>query len=162
SNGGATKCHMPALGSPVIDQGSNPAALTTDQRGFKRAVGAGYDIGAVEVQPTSVVSINRADPNPTSAGMVTWAVTFADAETGLSSSNFALSGPGAVGASVTNVSGGGASWMVTAATGAEGGLGLDMTSPSGLSALPNNLPFTGQVYTVDKLPLTANVIATPA
>ena len=35
--------------SPVIDQGSNPDGLMTDQRGDPRSVGTGIDIGAVEV-----------------------------------------------------------------------------------------------------------------
>ena len=49
---------LPKAGSPVIDKGNNPDALTTDQRGtgFNRMVdnptitnaGDGTDIGAVE------------------------------------------------------------------------------------------------------------------
>ena len=38
-------------GSTAIDRGSNPATLTTDERGFTRTVGQGTDIGAFEVQP---------------------------------------------------------------------------------------------------------------
>ena len=59
-NGGPTKTHMPLPGSPVIDKGTNPDSLATDQRGsgFLRtrndaAVsdaegGDGTDVGAVE------------------------------------------------------------------------------------------------------------------
>lgn len=32
SNGGGTMTRLPAMGSPAIDHGSNPANLTTDQR----------------------------------------------------------------------------------------------------------------------------------
>src|SRR5262249_10308449 len=41
SNGGVTQTHMPAAGSPVIDAGSNPAGLGSDQRGagYARAFG---------------------------------------------------------------------------------------------------------------------------
>ena len=52
-HGGTTPTMLPSIKaakpSPVIDQGSNPDALMTDQRGDPRMVGAGIDIGAVEV-----------------------------------------------------------------------------------------------------------------
>ncbi len=52
-NGGPTLTVAPRPGSPLLDAGSNPAGLTTDQRGFPRAVGTATDIGAVEgVSPT--------------------------------------------------------------------------------------------------------------
>src|SRR5262249_48646147 len=49
NNGGPTQTHLPAPDSPVIDKGSNPAALTTDQRGSLRTLNTIPDIGAVEV-----------------------------------------------------------------------------------------------------------------
>ncbi|MGD1805262.1 DUF4347 domain-containing protein [Dapis sp. BLCC M126] len=49
-NGGSTFTHLPLPNSPVIDAGSNPNSLTTDQRGEERLVGEGVDIGAVELQ----------------------------------------------------------------------------------------------------------------
>src|SRR5204863_9972987 len=41
NNGGGTLTRLPATGSPAINQGSNPASLTTDQRGtgFPRVLG---------------------------------------------------------------------------------------------------------------------------
>src|SRR5262249_23117047 len=50
NNGGPTLTHLPALGSPLINAGSNPAGLTNDQRGtgFDRAFNAVPDIGSVE------------------------------------------------------------------------------------------------------------------
>src|SRR5262249_56717111 len=53
-NGGPTQTHALLPGSPAIDTGSNPASLTTDQRGgiFVRSFGAAPDMGAFEVQPT--------------------------------------------------------------------------------------------------------------
>ncbi len=58
-NGGITATHLPADNSPAIDQGSNPDALTSDQRGsaFARTVdnvninnaADGTDMGSVEI-----------------------------------------------------------------------------------------------------------------
>ena len=49
-NGGRTRTHALAAGSPAIDAGSNPLALDFDQRGegFAREVGSSVDIGAYE------------------------------------------------------------------------------------------------------------------
>ncbi|MDX6607288.1 MAG: hypothetical protein QOD14_1828 [Solirubrobacterales bacterium] len=54
-NGGPTQTQMPAITSPVVDQGSAPGNLTTDQRGDPRTVDTspanasnGTDIGSVE------------------------------------------------------------------------------------------------------------------
>ncbi len=64
-NGGPTLTHVPGAISPVINFGSNPAALTTDQRGagFARSIGAGADMGAVEVQ-TLAIPAKLAASNP--------------------------------------------------------------------------------------------------
>ena len=49
-NGGPTPTHLPAAGSPAIDNGVDGLGdLTTDQRGAPRVAGAGPDSGAVEV-----------------------------------------------------------------------------------------------------------------
>lgn len=52
NNGGKTLTHALLAGSPAINTGSNPNALSFDQRGspFARTVGAQTDIGAFEVQ----------------------------------------------------------------------------------------------------------------
>lgn len=49
-NGGVTPTHALRAGSPAIDRGSNPLALSYDQRGpgFPRVKGAATDIGAFE------------------------------------------------------------------------------------------------------------------
>jgi hypothetical protein len=51
-NGGPTRTHALAEGSPAIDAGNNAAGLDFDQRGdgFPRVVGAAADIGAYEFQ----------------------------------------------------------------------------------------------------------------
>ena len=47
--------HLPLVDSPVIDAGV-PSDQPTDQRGLPRVAGNGIDIGAVELQPASLVS----------------------------------------------------------------------------------------------------------
>jgi hypothetical protein len=49
ANGGPTDTQLPASGSPVVDKGSAPGNLTTDQRGEPRTSGGGTDIGSVEL-----------------------------------------------------------------------------------------------------------------
>jgi hypothetical protein len=80
------------LASPIIDNGSNPTGLTTDQRGpgFARTVGTATDIGAVEFQPilTPTVTINQAvgQPDPTNTLPITFAVAFNTPVSGFSAS----------------------------------------------------------------------------
>ena len=57
-NGGPTRTHALAAGSPALDAGSNPLQLTTDQRGsgFARTLGSATDIGAFEGGQTSLAA----------------------------------------------------------------------------------------------------------
>jgi hypothetical protein len=55
-NGGPTETHLPSINSPLVDKGSAPGNLTTDQRGDPRTVDTsvanaddGTDIGSVEL-----------------------------------------------------------------------------------------------------------------
>jgi CSLREA domain-containing protein len=55
-NGGPTETQLPSINSPVVDKGSAPGDLTTDQRGLARTVDTspanandGTDIGSVEL-----------------------------------------------------------------------------------------------------------------
>jgi CSLREA domain-containing protein/uncharacterized repeat protein (TIGR01451 family) len=104
----------------------------------------------------TVLSINRAGASPTNAASVGFSVLFSESLTGVSASNFTLvPGGGISGASLANVMGSGTTWTVTVNTGAGSGtLGLNMTNSSGVTdaggAALSNLPFTGQVYTLDK------------
>jgi hypothetical protein len=65
SNGGPTRTHALAPGSPALDAGSNVDGLAFDQRGaaFSRAYGAAPDIGAFEqgapvLEPTAVPGLS--------------------------------------------------------------------------------------------------------
>ncbi len=62
NNGGLTQTMLPLAGSPAIDNGPATSTYSTDQRGtgYVRKFGTNVDIGAVEVQPTTTVSIANA------------------------------------------------------------------------------------------------------
>jgi hypothetical protein len=62
-NGGPTKTHALAPGSPAVDAGNNSAGLTTDQRGtgFPRILGPMPDIGAYEGVDTDRIFANGFD-----------------------------------------------------------------------------------------------------
>lgn len=115
------------------------------------AYGAGYCTSS----PT-VTSINTANPNPTAgASPVSWTVAFGANASGVTAANFALVQAGGVsGAAITAVSGSAKTWTVTASAGTGSGtLGLNMVNVAGISpAITTAMPFTGQVYTVDRNP----------
>jgi len=102
----------------------------------------------------TVVSINTADPSPTSAATVHWTVVFSEPVTGVAASNFALVASGLTGTSITGVSGSGTTWAVAASTGTgTGTLQLKLSSGSGIKDLATNalggtIPFNGQTYSV--------------
>lgn len=109
-----------------------------------------------------VLSIDRADPDPTSAASVSWTVTFSESVTGVDATDFTLVEGGSVsGTSITSVSGGGTSWTVTASTGSgTGTLGLNLVDDNSIvdsAALPlggttaGDGDFTGQVYTIERV-----------
>lgn len=132
---------------------ANPGCFNGFASGTNTFVQANY----VLADPTPTVSsIVRAATSPTAAASVSWTVTFSEAVTGVSASNFSLVSGGAVsGASITGVSGSTTSWTVTAGTGTGSGtLGLNMTNSTGVTdsatQAVSNLPFTGEVYTIDK------------
>ena len=68
----------------------------------------------------------------------------------MTAGNFSLAPPpGVVSASITGVSGSGTNWTVTANAGGDGAIGLNLVNATGLDKTLTNLPFTGEVYTVD-------------
>ncbi|MFY9328020.1 MAG: DUF6701 domain-containing protein, partial [Georgfuchsia sp.] len=103
----------------------------------------------------AVLSINRADPSPTSAATVSWTVTFSSSVTGVDATVFSLVPTGLSGAFITSVTGSGTTWTVAANTGIGAGtLGLDQTGPGSVSPTLSGT-FTGQVYTVSATPALA-------
>lgn len=106
-----------------------------------------------------VTSIMRLNSNPTNASLVNFQVNFSETVTGVDVSDFVLTSS-LTGASITNVSGSGNSYIVSVNTGSEdGNLRLDLAdNDSILSSLSiplggsdaANGNFTGETYNVDK------------
>jgi hypothetical protein len=112
-----------------------------------------------------VISIVRAGSNPTNAASVSWTVTFNQSVNGADIGDFALVGSGASLSSITAASG--ENFTVTAATGSDGILGLNLVdnnsitdaagNPLGTSGGGLNGDFAGEAYTVDKTAPTVTI-----
>ncbi|MDO7873536.1 Ig-like domain-containing protein [Hymenobacter sp. ASUV-10] len=112
--------------------------------------------------PSAVVSIARLLPSPSRAAAVTYRVTFTRPITGITLARFGLTATGVTGASIGSLTGAGTTYTVTVNTGSGNGtLQLRLASTTGLSPAPNNAPFFGEVYTIDKAAPTAT-ISSPA
>ena len=111
SNGGPTQTILPLPGSPVVDAGSNPANLATDQSGNPRVNGFAPDIGAVEVtSPGLPVAIAGPTPAVTAAGSASYqfTVTFesgaAISVSSLGTGDVVVTGPAGIPVAATLVS----------------------------------------------------------
>jgi hypothetical protein len=109
----------------------------------------------------SVLSLSLASPTPSNGATVIWTLTFNSAVTGLTASNFSLSGTASGGATVgTPTTGnGGVTWAVPVTTGAsDGGLTLSLANSAGLApTITTALPFAGAACTMDKTLPTVTV-----
>ncbi|MGA2284873.1 MAG: hypothetical protein ABSG55_01210 [Dehalococcoidia bacterium] len=123
----------------------------------------------IDLTAPTVVSINRADPNPTKANPLHWTVTFSEPVKNVVAGNFGLvtSGLGGTAPTVNSVAPVGsaptATWTVTAATNGttganNGSVGLNLTSkgtsPNQVQDAAGNVlggspPIAGQAYTFD-------------
>ncbi len=120
------------------------------------------------VAPT-VVSIVRASANPTNASSVDFTVTFSESVTGVDNADFALTNTGGIaGASVTGVTGSGATRTVSVNTGTgDGTIRLDVVdndsivdnsaNPLGGTGAGNGSFTTGEVYTINKSVPTVDI-----
>ena len=142
--------HLRVMGwADIYDLGGNPMT------GLPYMSGPTY---TVDKTAPSVVSITRADPNPTTTGSVNFTVAFSEAIQGEQTGHFALTTTGTIsGASVTGVSGSGTTRIVTVNTGSGSGtlrLDIHFVIPP-IRDLAGNalsgLPYTGgQAYDIDK------------
>ena len=173
AHGGATDLWGLAWTSGDINASDFGAAIAAK----KNSAGGGthtlsVDVISITVDYTPdttspvVLSIVRADPDPTSAATLSWTVSFSEAVSGLDAGDFALAVSGLSGSSITLVTGGPLGYTVTADTGyGTGTLGLNLVDndsviDAGLNPLggagAGNGSFTGQAYSVDRPPPVAN------
>jgi hypothetical protein len=170
SYGGFTDTIPLQAGSSAIDSGSDANCPATDQRGVTRPKGSHCDIGAYEYEdltPPTVLSIAAVDPNPTSASTVNFTVTFSEDVINVDSGDFSLAATGVTGASITGVTGSGASYTVTVNTGSGNGMiRLDLLDDDSIQDLANlplggvgtgNGDFTsGDTYTIQSITIAGN------
>jgi CSLREA domain-containing protein len=158
-------------GSPAIDHGDDPICAATpvnnqSQNGITRPQGAHCDMGSYEyvdsIAPV-VQMITRADPNPVSAASVHFNVIFSEAVTGVDKDDFALATVGLAGATITDVSGGPAAFIVTVYAGRGAGtIRLDVVdndtivdfslNPLGGVGVSNGNFTSGETYDVYNYP----------
>jgi hypothetical protein len=151
----------------------------TNTTGAKLAAGtsATYDVTVAtppppsDTTPPTVTAIARADANPTNTtGNLVWNVTFSENVTGVNASDFALANTGLGGTpAITNVSGSGANYSVTASTGSGNGtLGLNLVDDDTIvDGASNKLGgtgtgngnLTGEEYTIDRTAPTVTATA---
>lgn len=167
-NSGKVTFTPPGSGASATIAG-NPATIssgvaTTGTVTANGTVGNSYSVSATatgantvnfslsNTAPATVTSINRTTGTAACANTsASWTVVFNQAVTGVADTNFSL--VGGTGASITNVSGAGTTWTVTANTGtAAATLGLNMVNSTGVTPTITNLSFTGQTYTINALP----------
>lgn len=102
---------------------------------------------------TSLNSITRVGAARTNGIVVNYTVVFAQAVTGLTTSNFSVTTTGLTNAYVTAVTGSGTTWNVTAYTGTGSGtIVLNLANSTGINpGVSNTLPFAGDVITIDRI-----------
>ncbi len=122
----------------------------------------GNPVSFTTLTPTSIVSITRADSNPSKIdfGTLRFTVTFAAPVTGVNRDNFGVTASGNVAsAEVSSVSGAGTTYTVAVSITSNRGtgtVGLNLRSTAAIVPnVTNALPFVGEVYTIDSARPTA-------
>jgi len=163
NNGGLTQTHALLPGSTAIDAGDDAICAgspvnNNSQNGATRPQGSHCDVGSFEYDPSPfALSITRASADPTSAASVDFTVTFSETVTGVDTGDFSVTATGVSGATVSGVSGSGATRTVTVNTGSGNGtIRLDLkASGTGITdggGNPISGGFTsGETYTVGKM-----------
>ncbi|HET9908415.1 MAG TPA: choice-of-anchor Q domain-containing protein [Anaerolineales bacterium] len=132
----------------VLDNGSIASGGDGLDGGFTN--GEVYDVD--KTLPT--VTISRADPNILSSATVDFGVSFSEAVTGVNTADFNLAvSSGITGASISGISGSGATYTVTVNTGTgDGTIGLNLNGAgTGIADAAGNAiggAVTGEVYTI--------------
>ncbi|WBO86757.1 Ig-like domain-containing protein [Hymenobacter yonginensis] len=117
---------------------------------------AGTSYGASQTftsaSPAAVTAITRTGNALTNTASVSYTVTFSASVSGLTTANFAALTTGSVsGASVSSLSGSGSTYTVSVNTGTgDGTVQLQLSNATGLTPGVSNVPFAGDVITIDK------------
>jgi hypothetical protein len=153
--GSYSACTSGANFGPLGNGSHTFSVRATDNIGNTDASPASYT-WMVDTGAPTVVSITRASTSPINAGSINFIVTFSEPVNSVDTSDFSLTTTGITGASVTSVSGSGATRTVSVSTGSTGGtIRLDIPNTATIIDLAGNalsgLPFTsGQIYIVTK------------
>jgi hypothetical protein len=126
-------------------------------------LGAGFtagDVIAIDKVAPAVLSIVRADSDPTNAPLVSFDVLFSEPVFNVGAGSFGLSGSGSGGAQITQVTGSGVSYHVIVSTGTGAGtLELDFVDDDSVTDQagnpvggPGQQNFAGEFYTIDTQP----------
>ena len=129
------------------------------QAEFERQLNLNISLMPADLTPPSVVSITRANLNPTQATSVNFDITFSEevvgVGTGVGPSDFSLSTTGTLsGVNIVDISGSGTNYTVTVSTGSGAGtLRLDIPNTANITDFALNslsgLPYTsGSAYSV--------------
>jgi len=153
-----------AIGSITTSGGGNffgtiseltvfPIVYTDSQRQTVEGNQAAYyDVSYTSTTTVNAITANK--PTNTNAASVNYTVTFANAITGLTASNFTVTAPSLSGTSVGTpaTADGGITWTVPVNTGTgDGTLVLNLDNATNLSALlTNTLPLAGGIDTIDR------------
>ncbi len=137
--------------------GSSKTTIFTNSTTGSQVLG----LAMLPPQSTTVNSLNRVNSTPSNASTVNWTLTFGSATTGVTASNFSLSGTATSGASIgtPTTANSGLTWNIPVTTGSgTGTLQLDFANATGLSqAISTSLPFSGQAYSMDKTAPTISI-----
>lgn len=158
----------------VANRGANTVSVLMNATATVASTPATVTLASAPV----VTSIVRVDPEVTKAAVVAFTVTFSKPVTGVTAENFTVAGAGAAGAVVGTpvTADGGVTWTVSVTTGADGPLGLNLSTRGGIrdghgnplyrSTSDNGTtfnPVVGPEYVVDRSgPAVSITPSTPA
>ncbi|RYE17851.1 MAG: hypothetical protein EOP51_23165, partial [Sphingobacteriales bacterium] len=114
----------------------------------------------VTVPPVTLQSLTRLEETITRSSRATYLAVFSGSVTGLTANNFSLTTT-TTGASVSELeTEDNTNWYIHVNTGTDGNIQLNLANSTGLSApVSNTLPFTGEVFTIDKTKPTITISA---
>jgi hypothetical protein len=163
-----------ALDQDEVNQNRDASQFVRDLAGNDYAGGSSPQY-IIDNGPPQLLSITRADRNPTNETFVNFTVTFSEAVENVDTATFTnfttVPGGGVAGesiVSITPLSGPSIEWTVTVNTGAgDGTLGLNFVNAGAIqdplltTPLATVPPLVGEVYDIDKTPPTALLAMIP-